>query len=146
MSRAFVKDDDGMPDKPLAVPQTDHPNYVTPKGLEQLRERLARARSAGEASQIEHLESRVESAIVVDPREQPTESVNFGATVRIEEPDRSTHIYSIVGEDEADPLHGSISWISPLAQALLDKRTGDRAIWRRPAGDLSVRVLGIEYR
>ncbi|HEY8315084.1 MAG TPA: GreA/GreB family elongation factor [Candidatus Baltobacteraceae bacterium] len=146
MSRAFVKDDDGTPEKPIAIPQTGFPNYVTPHGLAQLRERLAAAESAAEEAQIEHLRSRVESAIPVDPKQQPAGVVQFGATVSIEEPDGSTHTYTIVGEDEADPLHGTISWISPLAQALVDARVGANVLWKRPAGDLPVRVRSIEYR
>ncbi|MGZ3497855.1 MAG: GreA/GreB family elongation factor [Vulcanimicrobiaceae bacterium] len=146
MSRAFVKEDDGVPEKGIVVPQTGHPNYVTPHGLAQLRERLAAARDAQDERDIEHLQSRIESAIIVDPKQQQPDVVKFGATVTIEEPDRSQHTYTVVGEDEADPVHGTISWISPLAQALLESRVGKRVLWKRPAGDLPVRVLSIEYR
>jgi transcription elongation GreA/GreB family factor len=65
--------------------------------------------------------------------------------VTIEGPDRHQSTYRIVGEDEADPLQGRISWLSPLAQALLDHRSGDRVVWQRPAGNVPVRIVSISY-
>ncbi len=145
VSRAFVKEDDGA-EQPMALPQTGYPNYVTVAGLAQLRERLDAARASGSEREIEHWGSRVDSAIVVPLEAASTKTVKFGATVTIESPDRTQRTYAIVGEDEADPLRGTISWISPLGQALIDSRVGKRVLWKRPAGDLAVRILAIEYR
>jgi transcription elongation GreA/GreB family factor len=56
------------------------------------------------------------------------------------------HRFMIVGEDEADAARNRISWVSPLAAALLNRRTGDTVIWRRPAGDIELEVLGFHYQ
>jgi transcription elongation GreA/GreB family factor len=50
-----------------------------------------------------------------------------------------------VGEDEAEPTKHRISWLSPLAKALLGQKVGDTAVWKRPVGDLSVEIEKIEY-
>jgi transcription elongation GreA/GreB family factor len=50
-----------------------------------------------------------------------------------------------VGEDEADAEHGLVSYVSPLAMALLGARVGDEVRWQRPAGDMMIEVLRIEY-
>lgn len=145
MSRAFVKEDDG--DSQAAVPklQRRHPYYVTPGGFEQLQQRLAQAQAAGNARETEDLQGRIEEAIVVDPHEQDPQRVAFGAAVTVEHPDRKRQTYRIVGEDEADPLQGRISWLSPLAQALLEHTAGDRVVWRRPAGNVPLNIISIAY-
>ncbi len=146
MSRAFVKDDDGGdPEIVPPRPQRHDPYYVTPAGYDQLQARLAQAQADGNAREVESLQERMEAAIVVDVREQPKDVVNFGASVTVEQPDRSRQTYRIVGEDEADPLQGTISWLSPLAQALLEHRAGDRVVWERPAGNLALRIVSIAY-
>ena len=61
----------------------------------------------------------------------------------IDEHDTS-HKFTIVGEDEADIKVGKISWISPLANALLDKNLGDIVSWKRPMGDLDVEIIEIK--
>ena len=60
-----------------------------------------------------------------------------------EDDDGTETLYRIVGEDQAEPARGWISWLSPLAQALRGARVEDRVIWRRPAGDLGVTVPAI---
>lgn len=144
MSRAFVKDDEEA-ERALARPESPHPNYVTPGGLRLLEEQLALAESSGNTRDAVYLRHRVENAIVVDPAQQPKDVVQFGATVSVEADDGRPHAFTIVGEDQADPTHGTISWISPLAQALLNGRVGDRVIWKRPAGDVPVRITRIAY-
>lgn len=145
MSRAFVKEDDG--DAEVVAPRTQrtHPYYVTPEGLAQLQERCAQAQAAGNARDAALLEERLEAAIAVDPREQPAGVAGFGASVTVETPDRKRQTYRIVGEDEADPLSGTISWLSPLARALWDRRAGDRVTWERPAGNVALRIVSISY-
>lgn len=163
MSRAFVKENDSdTPDELPELPLSGHPNYVTDTGLAQLRARLADgenrlaaidAEAVGarlERAMIERelrwLQARINDAIPVVPRKQTRERVAFGATVEVADRDDRRLRYRIVGEDEADPEHGSISWVSPLARALNGGRVGDSVVWRRPAGDLEVEILGIEYR
>lgn len=145
MSRAFVKDDDGETEVVAPRPQRQHPYYVTPAGYEQLQERLAQAQAAGNARTVEDLSERIEQAVVLDPREQSADEVHFGASVTVEQPDKKRQTYRIVGEDEADPVHGTISWLSPLAQALLEHREGDRVVWVRPAGNVPLRITRISY-
>ncbi len=145
MSRAFVKEDDGDGEIVAPRPQRQHPYYVTPAGYEQLQGRLAQAQAAGNAREVEDAQERIEVAIVVDPREQPKDVAKFGAIVTVEQPDKKRQSYRIVGEDEADPLAGTISWLSPLSQALLDHRAGDRVTWRRPAGNLALQIVSIAY-
>lgn len=145
MSRAFVKEDDG--DSEVVAPrlQRQHPYYVTPEGYTQLEERLVKAQAAGNEREVEQTKERIESAIVLDPRDQKADVAAFGASVTVETPDRKQQTYRIVGEDEANPLGGTISWLSPLAQALMEHRAGDRVIWKRPAGNVALRIISIHY-
>jgi transcription elongation GreA/GreB family factor len=71
--------------------------------------------------------------------------VCFGATVALLDEDERRLGYTIVGEDEADAEHGKVSWISPLARALMDARVGDMVTWRRPSGDAELEIVAITY-
>jgi transcription elongation GreA/GreB family factor len=71
--------------------------------------------------------------------------VQFGATVTVVDENDERHRFAIVGEDEAEPTKHRISWLSPLAKALLGQKVGDTAVWKRPVGDLSVEIEKIEY-
>jgi len=162
MSRAFVKEPDGdeaaedLPERP----RSPHTNYVTPQGLRLLRTRLnellqSRAALAGRddlasRQQIAAIErdlryfgQRIECAVLVDPEAQPEDRVHFGATVEVVDEEGATHRFVIVGEDETAIAQGKISWVSPLARALLNARVGDVVTWRRPAGDRELEVLSI---
>ena len=162
MSRAFVNESEigegsDLPELPLS----EHPNYVTPQGLTQLRERLDQTRRrlaaidpSAEGSVLEMgraereqrwLQSRVMSAIPVTVP-AAADRVGFGATVDLVDEHDTPYRYRIVGEDEADPERGRVSWVSPLARALDGARVGDRVTWKRPAGDVEVEVLAFEYR
>jgi transcription elongation factor GreB len=145
MSRAFVKEDDGeTPDVPKR-PQRNHPYYVTPEGYERLEQLLATAQANGEERAAEEAQERIDAALVVRPEEQPKDVARFGALVTVQDPQGKKSAYRIVGEDEADPLDGRISWLSPLAQALTDHRAGDRVVWQRPAGNLPLKIVSISY-
>ncbi|MFD0325557.1 GreA/GreB family elongation factor [Lysobacter gummosus] len=160
MSRAFVKEGDGdentgdLPELPIS----EHPNYVTPRGMALLRSRLddaarrvgaldadARLERAHIEREMRWLQARILGAITIAPERQPADRVAFGARVELVDDDGHEYRYRVVGEDEADPEHGLISWVSPLARALHGARVGDIALWKRPAGDLNVEVLAIEY-
>lgn len=145
MSRAFVKEDDGETEVVAKRPPRQHPYYVTPEGLEDLQRQLAAAQASGDERQVEDIQTRVDAAIVVRQEDQPRDVVRFGAGVTVETPDLKRSSYRIVGEDEADPLKGRISWLSPLAQALLEHRAGDRVVWQRPAGNVPLKIVSISY-
>ena len=166
MSRAFVKEPDGdqVPDDVPELPQSPHPNYITAAGLRALKERLGatvdehkRLKTQAEqlssklalaelSRHIRFLEGRIERALVTDPNQQPHDVVCFGATVELEDESSEIRTVTIVGEDEADAQHSRVSWVSPLAGALLGTREGDVVTWKRPAGDLEIEVVAIRYR
>jgi transcription elongation factor GreB len=95
---------------------------------------------------IRFLMKRLESAVVVDPaRQENTEQVFFGATVTVCDAEGVEAAYQIVGIDEADAGAGRISWISPLARALLRAREGDVVRFASPAGMRELEIVGIAY-
>jgi transcription elongation factor GreB len=167
MSRAFVKEpDEGTPDEGLPErPISDHPNYVTPEGLRQLERHVGELEqrrldllAAAEADdslaqgQLDYVDRdlryftrRFETAVLVDPRRQPRRMVKFGAVVTVADQDGAERTFTIVGEDEADLKAGKISYVSPLAEALLDARVGATMLWRRPAGNRELKIVAIDY-
>ena len=166
MSRAFVKELDGIEvgDDTPEKAQSRHPNFITPAGLDKLKARIvadeaARAAVAAQPDDpiaqqqlkaldrdLRYLMGRLERAQPVDPAAQPADEVAFGATVEVIDDDDKRHVFTIVGEDEADAPSGQVSWVSPLAQALLKARVGDVVTWRRPAGDLGLEIAAIRYK
>ncbi|MBL8471035.1 MAG: transcription elongation factor GreB [Rhodocyclaceae bacterium] len=97
---------------------------------------------------IRFLIKRLESATVVDPAEQQNiDQVFFGATVCVCDADGSSsdQTYQIVGVDEADAGSGRISWISPLARALIKARAGDVVRFASPAGLREIEVVDVRY-
>jgi transcription elongation GreA/GreB family factor len=145
MSRAFVKDDDGGPEPSYNRPVSDSPNYVTPRGLKLLREAVARAESEQNERDMRYYSERLESAIVVKPKSRANGVVEFGATVEAHDARGGQLRVRIVGEDEADPVNGSISWESPIAQAFSDHHVGDRVTVVRPAGPIEYTIDAITY-
>ncbi len=165
MSRAFVKEPDGdaAGDCQPELPQSPHPNHVTAKGLAALQDRFAaladekRALAAKQGDlaarshlalvdrELRYVEERLRRAIPVDPRKLTTHKVGFSAIVTVEDDVGKRRDYQIVGEDEADPEDGKVSWVSPLARALEDAEVGDSVTWRRPVGDLELEVVAIRY-
>ena len=95
---------------------------------------------------IRYLSKRLESAVVVDPAREPRpEGVYFGATVTIAEEDGGEFRYQIVGVDEIDAGSGRISWLSPLARAVMKAREGDRVEVAGPDGRRRIEVIEIRY-
>ncbi len=96
---------------------------------------------------IRFLIKRIESADVVDPeRQQELDQVFFGATVTIEDVETAEQqTWQIVGVDEANASDGRISWISPLARALLKAKEGDAVRFQSPAGMREVEIVAIRY-
>jgi transcription elongation factor GreB len=94
---------------------------------------------------MHYLTKRLESAVVVDPKEQKGEKVFFGATVEVEDEEGRRSTYCIVGEDEIDSKVGRISWKSPVGRALLGKAAGDVVTVKRPVGDLEMEIVSVKY-
>jgi transcription elongation factor GreB len=144
VSRAFVKDDNDRPEPTIARNPGDNPNYVTATGLEMLRESLAEARSQKDARNVAYYEQRIESAILDEPATHKRDVVSFGSIVTTTDATGKQTRVQIVGEDEADPARGSISWTSPYAQALLDQKVGEKVTIHRPAGPAVVTIASVE--
>jgi transcription elongation GreA/GreB family factor len=140
MSRAFVKEPDGaeafegLPDRPISP----HPNLVSRHGLAQIEETLARlhaeharAQAAGDRAALASVgrDLRYWMARRSSAQEMPEPSgnatVQFGSTVTILRDDGRRQTFRIVGEDEAEPSRGTLSCVSPVARALMNKAVGD---------------------
>jgi transcription elongation factor GreB len=91
------------------------------------------------------LAKRLESAEIVDPLLIKSDCVQFGATVTLRYEDDSERTYCIVGIDEVDLAKGRISWVSPLARALLKAQEGDVVNFHSPKGQQEIEVLKIRY-
>lgn len=163
MSRAFVKEPDGdqagddQPDLPIS----EHPNYVTKTGLEELqfrRNELATALEENRSEEdgpeahlhkaqiereIRYLHARIESAVLIEPDKDAGDKVEFGATVTVEDEEGEVAEYSIVGEDEADASKNKVSYVSPLAKSLLGAEIGDSVTWVRPNGNIELEIIKI---
>ncbi|THD75272.1 MAG: transcription elongation factor GreA [Phenylobacterium sp.] len=146
MAVAFTREEDyesqaaNLPDRPVSP----HPNLVTASGLAAIEAELAAARAAYAAAQekggiaqdrtamaratrdLRYWSARRATAQLTEPAGDPAK-VLFGRTVEFERDDGRRQAYRIVGEDEADPARGSVSYVSPLAAALLGKSVGDEA-------------------
>lgn len=95
---------------------------------------------------IRFLSKRLDNAEVVDPaRREHTDVVFFGATVTLADERGDEFTYAIVGIDEADQARGRISWISPMARALLKAREGDTVALATPAGRRMLEILEVRY-
>ena len=140
MSRAFVKEWDDQPAEEPVLERTD-PYLISAAGLAKLRaEHDAETDPKRKAALARRLDAAQVPAAPADRGR-----VAFGATVTVAGTPAGESTYTIVGEDEDDVRHGRIAVTSPLAEALLGKRVGQRAVWRRPAGDLPVTVKKIAY-
>lgn len=95
---------------------------------------------------IRFLGKRLESAVIVDPADQRNcDQVFFAATVTVCDADGTEATYQIVGIDEANALEGRISWISPLARALMKAREGDTVRFDSPGGLRELDIIQIRY-
>ncbi|WP_181706598.1 transcription elongation factor GreA [Chthonobacter rhizosphaerae] len=159
MSVAFTREEDleaaaaHLPDRPIS----SHRNLVTRTGLAALEAGLAEARRAYAAAQtsgdvqadrtamaqatrdLRYYTARVSTAELVESTAEP-DVVAFGRRVSFERDDGRRQAYRIVGEDEADPARGSVSYVSPLAVALLGKRVGDVV----PFGSGDLEIVAVE--
>jgi transcription elongation GreA/GreB family factor len=165
LSRAFVKENDlehagiDIPERPIS----DEPNYVTPNGLKLLNAQIdalevergilknkkddpvAKQKIAIIERDMRYYAARIESAILTTPKEEDHSIVLFGAIVTIEDEEGNLSVYEIVGEDEADIHQGKVSYLSPLAEALIGSKLGDEVTWEKPMGDAYLTIQKIEY-
>jgi len=145
MSRAFVKDDDSGPEPIVPRPVSGAPNYVTPRGYALLERALEAAQAAADEREVQYYRQRLDSAIVVRPSIRVKRVVEFGASVTARDAKGASLTIRIVGEDEADPAQGLVSWDSPIAKAFTDHRVGDRVVVQRPAGPLAYTIDDVHY-
>jgi transcription elongation factor GreB len=166
MSRGFVKEDD-QEEVPMVPRRAYLPdgvaNFVTRAGMDQL---LAEKQKLTEEKEnvggnnenekrialnfinakLQLLNERIDEARVVDPKEQPQDLIRFGAYITLQtKASGKIQVFQIVGVDEADISRGKISFISPLAKALLNKKAGDSVTLKRPGEDTVFTVTGIRY-
>jgi len=139
VSRAFVKEPDGSEEQELPELQVSpHRNLVTPAGLRQIEETVERLKSglsdartaedrAGIARIQRDLRYWTERRRTAEPiaNTPATGVARFGSTVTLSMEDGTQVEYRIVGEDEADPARGRISYVSPIAQLLIGATVGD---------------------
>jgi len=93
---------------------------------------------------IHNIQQTLGEVVVTEPPAD-RKKVGFGATVSIRRGDGEEERYRIVGVEEANPESGAISWLSPLARALLSRRAGDRVRFRAVAGEEELAILSVEY-
>lgn len=159
LSVAFTKEESAETAAETLLPDREispHPNLVTPAGLKALETQLLQAREACEAAEkiedvnerrrqtaiplrnLRYFAERVRTAKVVD-EPASTAAVGFGSTVTFKRGDGRVSKFRIVGEDEADPKTGSISFVSPVARLLMGRAVGDIA----GTGDQELEIIAI---
>ncbi len=166
MSRGFVREDD-QEEVPI-VPQRAYlpeglTNFVTPSGMDQLlaeKQRLIDEKNNLSSTsenekrielnfinaKLQLLNNRIAEAKVVDLKEQPQNEIRFGATVTLKaEVSGNIRIFQVVGVDEADIAKNKISFISPLAKAMINKKVGDRITLKRDREDIVFKIMDIVY-
>jgi len=138
MSRAFVKEIEpqtiDLPDRPVST----HPNLVTAEGFAAIEHTLSRFEAASKVAiakndlaaiaatqrELRYWNARRSTAKVIEPAADKSK-VHFGATVTVRRDDGRAQTFRIVGEDEAEPARGTLSYVSPFARAVLGGRLGD---------------------
>jgi transcription elongation factor GreB len=166
MSRGFVREGD-QEEVPMVPKRAYLPegviNFVTRTGMEQLlaeKEELIREREDLNITnenerrlavnyvnaKLQLLNNRIAEARVVDPKDQPQDEITFGATVKLKNVGSGKiQDFQIVGVDEAEIAKGKISFISPLARALINKKPGDRITLKRERDEIIFEVMEITY-
>lgn len=97
-------------------------------------------------SRLRFLSGRMRDLEIIDPSQQKSDKVLFGAIVTYLEEGERERTWQIVGEDETEPSEGKISWKSPVGRALMHKRVGDAFTFRKPTGEeLEGEVVTIRY-
>ncbi|WP_027376522.1 GreA/GreB family elongation factor [Kaistella palustris] len=166
MSRGFVKEDD-QEEVPLVPPRADLPagseNLVTQNGMDSLlneREDLLRDQENLDSSQekeyriafnhlnakLQLLNERIASAKIVDSQKLPQDEIHFGAKVTfINTENKMQQTFQLVGVDEANISKGKISFVTPLAKALLHKKKGEKAVLDLGSRKTVFEIVDIKY-
>jgi transcription elongation factor GreB len=169
MSKAFTREENDGPDIPDLPPLTSTlapgaKNYITAAGAQKLRDDLqqlvettrpalanspddpdAKQQLARLDQRIIQLEESLQSSEIITPPNGPADIVRFGATVTVRESDGNEASYRIVGVDETDSNRGWVSWVSPIAKALLNSKRGERIRFKLPLGEEALEILDIRY-
>ena len=166
MSRGFVKEDD-QEEVPI-VPQRAYlpegvTNFVTPFGMTQLlaeKQMLVNEKNnlnnANENenrialnyinAKLQLLNNRIAEAKIVKPNEQPQNEIRFGALINLKiEASKNIRTFQIVGVDEADISKGKVSFLSPIARVLINKKVGDKVILKQAKKDIVFEIIDISY-
>ncbi len=166
MSRGFTKEGD-QEEVPLVTPRAHLPagviNYVTPAGYEELMseqkslidERKALIDQTDKDNRVDInyitaklnlLEERINSAKIVNPNNQAQDVVAFGSKITIHKEEEKRNLtYQIVGVDEANISKNKVSFLSPFAKVLINKRVGDKISLKTPKGESNMIIERIEY-
>lgn len=166
MSRGFVREDD-QEEVPMVPPRAYLPdgvnNYVTQKGMDELlaeREKLINERdylvtnNENEKriarnhinAKLALLNARIDTAIVVNANEHPLDEVRFGVTVTLKRAGSArSRTFRIVGVDEADISNNKISFLSPIARALMNKEAGEKVVLNQGDREIEFEILNIGY-
>ena len=169
MSKAFTREETDGPDIPELPPLASvlpvgAKNYITARGAQSLRDeltRLVRERRPSLAAaaddpdakrqlasldqRIYRLEESLQLAEVVPPPEGGVDTVRFGATVVVREANGEESSYRIVGVDETDLDRGWVSWLSPIARALMNAKAGQHVRFKIPSGEAELEIVAISY-
>lgn len=168
MSKAFTREDDTS-DAPVLPPLVSPlppgaRNYLTPEGAERLRSELAglldgerpRLLSASTTDaeakrelakldqRIRYVQQSLASAEIVAPATEPRNQVRFGSTVTVRDSKGRESVYRIVGVDEADFERNEVSWLAPIARALMNAKLGGRVPFKFPTGATELEIVKIE--
>ena len=168
VSKAFTRESDDAPEMPVR-PRRPSPlppgakNYITAGGTQGLREELnrlldieqprlvdskddqAKRQLQSVNERIEHLQQSLQSAVVVAPPALPDRQVRFGSTVTVRNQRGEESRYRIVGVDETDMDRDWVSWLSPIAKALLKARVGEQVRIKLPGGEEQLEIVGVTY-
>ena len=167
MSKAFTREDDAsdIPVLPLLVSPLPPgaKNYLTPEGAVRLRAELARlvdadrpkllAASSSDADakrelavldqRIRYVQQSLASAEIVPPTSPSDGQVRFGSTVTVRDGQGNESVYRIVGVDEADFERNEVSWLSPVARALMNAKLGQHVAFKLPRGATELEIIEI---
>jgi transcription elongation factor GreB len=167
MNRGFVKEDD-QEEIPMVPPRASLPdgviNYVTPAGMNELlaeKQKLIYEKNHLEGNnenerrialnfinaKLHLLNKRIDDAKIIQLHEQPQHEIRFGATIKLKAlANQRIQTFQIVGVDEASITKGKISFLSPLAKVLLNKKIGEKAVLKREKDETVFEILDISYQ
>jgi transcription elongation factor GreB len=153
MSKAFTREMDEAPEPLAKSPVSALPpgvkNYSTASGVQKLRRELSELSdqpiSPSVRQRVFEIQQRLHSAVIIEPPPLPWSQVLFGATVTFRTQLGEEVTYCIVGADETDLNRNRISWLSPVAKALIKRRVGEQVRFHTPAGEQNWEITKIVY-